>query len=145
MKLARKVKWTSMYAEGTVLRIRLLHVIHLAFWESILYDHFQNCCPTVDPNKLLQILSHGPNVNFKLIFQYYACKKWNVKMNNIYWYTLHNVLKHGEAATKWNLKSLNPVMFKIFYESSFRKVESEKLVWVTAQDYLLRFFACQWI
>ena len=116
---------------------------------SEIYNEFNNCCPNVDPNKLLQISSDGPNVNLSFLNTIHERRRDNEMQELIYLgtcglHTVHNGIKHGESATKWNLKNILSAIFKIFHESPSRRADYEKLVCPTKTDYPLQFCAHRW-
>ena len=64
-----------------------------------IYDHFQKCCPTVDPNKLLQISSDGPNINLSFLNTIHEKRRDDELHELIYLgtcglHTVHNGIKH---------------------------------------------------
>ena len=50
-------------------------------------------------------------------------------------HTIHCAFQHGEEASKWHIKKLFAVMFKIFYESPSRRTDFENVTGCGENDY----------
>ena len=83
-----------------------------------LYERFVLCLSEIEPNKLLQVSSDGPNVNlaFLNILNRFRQDKEQPHLVNIGTcglHTFHNAFKNGEKASDWNTIKLSFV-YKIF-------------------------------
>ena len=83
-----------------------------------LYERFLQCLSEIEPNKLLQVSSDGPNANlaFLNILNRFRQDKEQPHLVNIGTcglHTFHNAFKNGEKASDWNTIKLSFV-YKIF-------------------------------
>ena len=106
-----------------------------------LYERFVLCLSEIEPNKLLQVSSDGPNVNlaFLNILNRFRQDKEQPHLVNIGTcglHTLHNAFKNGEKASDWNTNKLS-FLYKIFDESP-RRADYEKLTMAQFLDHPLQ-------
>ena len=77
-----------------------------------LYERFLLCLSEIEPNKLLQVSSDGPNANlaFLNILNRFRQDKEQPHLVNIGTcglHTFHNAFKNGEKASDWNTIKLS--------------------------------------
>ena len=84
-----------------------------------LYEKFISCLLEIEPNKLLQMSSDGPNVNLACLDILNRFREDNeqphlVNIGICRLHTLHDAFKSGEKASGWNTNKLLSAMYKIF-------------------------------
>ena len=107
-----------------------------------LYEKFISCLLEIEPNKLLQVSSDGPNVNLTFLDILNRFREDNEQPHlvNIGLYglhTLHNAFKNGVK--------LAGSLYKIFDGSPSPQADYEKLTMAQFSDYPLQFCTHRWV
>ena len=114
------------------------------------FEKFNSIAKNLDETRFLQVMSDGPNFN-KLFCNLLAETREEEQCSRLLdlgtcgLHTLHNGFQHGEKASGWEFKLLLNAMYKIFDESSARRVGYEKIMAAIENDYALQFCSHRWI
>ena len=91
-------------------------------------SHLKTCLGPLEKEKLLQVSSDGPNMNLlflKVLTEKLEDEELNqlIDLGTCGLHTAHNVFKHGEKSSDWQLKKLMSFMSKIFHETTGRRAD----------------------
>ena len=88
-------------------------------WKPTVVDVLEHICiQSIEKNKIWQVFSDGPIVNFlflRILDEHRHDSELNplVDIGTCVLHTKHNLFKHGEKESNWNIKKLLNHMFKL--------------------------------
>ena len=107
-------------------------------------ENFEAAGEGLNKNKFIQLLSDGPNVNFKLLELLTETRKDDglndlISIGTCSLHTVNRAFQNAENSTMRNIKKLLCALYNIFNESPSRRADYERILSATKEDYPLFF------